>query len=223
MWRCCSQIASDYMKSYINPLRLVSAPPPPLPAPPPVSQASALIASLVNLTRGTQGCPKIISFDKSNWHPNFWRVSSTFFFSAALHPHIFATPFAKKLTPFFHHSLTRESFSRFPFRYNFSSFLNKCLLFTSKDFWNLPFNHVWRVPGFMKEGKADNEHSNPVLLPLPLSSQHLHFSFTVVHFQNFLLEVVAIGRKNAGWESDKYYVVPISYPLYSSAKMSTFH
>ena len=29
MWRCCSQIASDYMKSCINPLRLVSAPPPP--------------------------------------------------------------------------------------------------------------------------------------------------------------------------------------------------
>jgi hypothetical protein len=54
----------------------------------------------------------------------------------------------------------------------------------------------------MKEGKADNEHSNPVLLPLPLNSQHLHFSFTVVHFQKFLLEVVAIGRKNAGWESD---------------------
>ena len=72
----------------------------------------------------------------------------------------------------------------------------------SKDFWNLPVNPVWRVPGFMKEGKADNEHSNPVLLPLPLNSQHLHFSFTVVHFQKFLLEVVAIGRKNAGWESD---------------------
>ncbi len=61
MWRCCSQIASDYMKSCINPLRLVSAPPSPLPAPPPLSQASVLIASLVNLTRGTQGCPKIIS------------------------------------------------------------------------------------------------------------------------------------------------------------------
>jgi hypothetical protein len=29
MWRCCSQIASEYMKFYINPLRLVSAPPPP--------------------------------------------------------------------------------------------------------------------------------------------------------------------------------------------------
>ena len=36
----------------------------------------------------------------------------------------------------------------------------------SKDFWNLPVNPVWRVPGFMKGGKADNEHSNPVLLPL---------------------------------------------------------
>ena len=72
MWRCCSQIASDYMKSYINPLRLVSAPSPPLiPAPPLVSQAAALIASLVTLTRGIQGCPKIISFDKSNWHPTF--------------------------------------------------------------------------------------------------------------------------------------------------------
>ncbi len=30
MWRWYSQIASDYMKSCINPLRLVSAPPPPL-------------------------------------------------------------------------------------------------------------------------------------------------------------------------------------------------
>ena len=36
----------------------------------------------------------------------------------------------------------------------------------SKDFWNLPVKPVWRVPGFMKEGKADSEHSNPVLLPL---------------------------------------------------------
>ena len=70
MWRCCSQIASDYMKFYINPLRLVSAPPPPLvPAPPLVSQARVLIATLVTLTRGIQGCPKITSFDKSSWHP----------------------------------------------------------------------------------------------------------------------------------------------------------
>ena len=35
-----------------------------------------------------------------------------------------------------------------------------------KDFWNLPVNPVWRVPGFMKEGKADNEHSNPCFITL---------------------------------------------------------
>ena len=73
MWRCCSQIASDYMKFYINPLRLVSAPPPPplIPAPPLLSQARVLIATLVTLTRGIQGCPKITSFDKSTWHSTF--------------------------------------------------------------------------------------------------------------------------------------------------------
>ena len=70
----------------------------------------------------------------------------------------------------------------------------------SKDFWNLPVNPVWRVPGFMKGGgKADNERSNPVLLPLVpeftnICVSHLQF----LHFQKFLLEVVAIGRKNAG-------------------------
>ena len=73
----------------------------------------------------------------------------------------------------------------------------------SKDFWNLPVNPVWRVPGFMKGGKADNERSNPVLLPLVpeftnICISHLQFP----HFQKFLLEVVAIVRKNAGWESD---------------------
>ena len=32
---------------------------------------SLLIATLVTLTRGIQGCPKTISFDKSTWHPTF--------------------------------------------------------------------------------------------------------------------------------------------------------
>ncbi len=91
MWCCCSQIASDYMKSYINPLRLVSAPPPPpLLAPPPLSQASALIASPVNLTRGTQRCPKIISFDKSNWHPNFLTSLFNLLFSLPLYTRTFS-------------------------------------------------------------------------------------------------------------------------------------
>ena len=166
MWRCCSQIASDYMKFYINPLRLVSAPPPPLiPAPPLVSQARVLIATLVTLTRGIQGCPKIISFDKSNWHSTFEKSLQSSF-SLPLCTRTFSQhPLPKNALPF-HQPLTRESFSRSFFRYSFSPSLNKCQLFMSKDFWNLPVNPVWRVPGFMKGGKADNEHSNPVLLPL---------------------------------------------------------
>ncbi len=112
-----------------------------------------------------------------------------FFFSAALHPYIFATPSAKKCTPFFHQSSTRESFSRSLFRYSFSPFLNKCQLFMSKDFWNLPVNPVWRVPGFMKEGKANNEHSNPVLLPLVPEFTNICIShLQLIHFQKFLLE-----------------------------------
>ncbi len=92
-------------------------------------------------------------------------------------------------------SLTRESFSRSLFRYSFSPFLNKCQLFMPKDFWNLPVNPVWRVPGFMKGGKADNEHSNPVLLPLVpeftnICISHLQF----LHFQkNFV-------RSSRDWE-----------------------
>ncbi len=55
----------------------------------------------------------------------------------------------------------------------------------------------------MKEGKADNEHSNPVLLPLVPEFTNICIShLQLLHFQKFLLEVVAIGRKNAGWESD---------------------
>ncbi len=68
-----------------------------------------------------------------------------------------------------------------------------------KDFWNLPVNPVWRVPGFMKERTADNEHSNPVLLPLVPEFTNIWIShLQFLHFQIFLLEVVAIGRKNAG-------------------------
>ncbi len=55
----------------------------------------------------------------------------------------------------------------------------------------------------MKEGKADNEHSNPVLLPLvPAFTTSAFLIYSCFAFNNFLLEVVAIGRKNAGWESD---------------------
>ena len=68
---------------------------------------------------------------------------------------------------------------------------------------HLPVNPVWRVPGFMKEGKADNEHSNPCFITLAPKFTNICIShLQLLHFQNFLLEVVAIGRKNAVWEPD---------------------
>jgi hypothetical protein len=82
--------------------------------------------------------------------------------------------------------------------------LSNLLFLCRLDFWNLPVNPVWRVPGFMKEGKADNEHSNPVLLPLAPEFTNICIShLQLLHFQKFWLEVVAIGRKNAGWESNR--------------------
>ena len=116
MWRWCSQIASDYMKSRFNPLRLVSAPPPPFTSSAPSFSGSVLIASLVNLTRGTQGCPKIISFDKSNWHPNFWRVFFSLLFLCCLAPVHFRNTLCQKMHSLLHQSSTRESFSRSFFR-----------------------------------------------------------------------------------------------------------
>ncbi len=142
MWRCCSQIASDYMKFYINPLRLVFVPPPPplplIPAPPHLSQARSLIATLVTLTRGIQGCPKTISLDKSTWHLIFEKIFPVFFFFAAWHPRIFATPFAEKCTPSF---ISHQSENPFPvlfLRCSFSPFLNKCQLLMPRDFLEPP-------------------------------------------------------------------------------------
>jgi hypothetical protein len=124
-----------------------------------------LIATLVTLARGIQGCPKITSFDKSSWHPILKRLF-TLLFLCRFTPVHFRNTLCQKMHSLLHQSLTRESFSRSFFRYSFSPFLDECQLLMPKDFWNLPANPVWRVPGFMKERTADNEHSNPVLLPL---------------------------------------------------------
>ncbi len=51
-------------------LRASYLPLPPPPAPPLVLRV-VLIATLVNLAHGSQGCPKIISFDKNYWHLSF--------------------------------------------------------------------------------------------------------------------------------------------------------
>ncbi len=101
MWRWCSQIASDYMKSSFNPLRLVSAPPPPLTSSAPLFSDQSLIVTLVNLAHGIQGCPKIISLDKNNWHFNFWRSFQSPF-SLLLYTRTFLQhPLPKKCTSFF--------------------------------------------------------------------------------------------------------------------------
>ncbi len=64
-----------------------------------------------------------------------------------------------------------------------------------KDFWNLPVNPVWRVPGFMKGGKADNERSKPVFIaPCPRIHKHLNFSSTV----STLLKIFVRSRRD--WE-----------------------
>ena len=157
MWRCCSQITSDYMKFYIYLYALYLPRPPPLP--PHTSSAPCFSGS------GPYRHPRYsytwytgVSQNNFLWQKylasNFWKISPICFFSAALRPYIFATPFAKKCASFSHQSLTREFFSRSLFRYSFSPFLNKCQLFMLKDFWNLPVNPVWRVPGFMKGGKG---------------------------------------------------------------------
>jgi hypothetical protein len=54
---------------------------------------------------------------------------------------------------------------------------------------------VLRVLGFMKEGKADNEHSNPVLLPLVPEFTNICIShLQLLHFQNFFV------RSRRDWE-----------------------
>ncbi len=157
MWRCCSQIASDYMKFYINPLRLVSAPPPP---PSPSYQLRPLFSGSGPYRHPRYSYTWYTGVSQNNflWQKysasNFWKISPICFFSAAPRPYIFATPFAEKCASFSHPSLTRESFTRSFFRCSFSPFLSKCQLFMSKDFWNLPVNPAWRVPGFMKGGEG---------------------------------------------------------------------
>ncbi len=197
LWRCCSQIASDYMISCINPLRLVSAPPPPpLPAPPPLSQALVLIASLVNLTRGTQGCPKIISFDKSKWHPNFLTsLFSTFFFSAALHLYIFTTPLAGKS-----HSLFPSVISpRILLPLSFSlQFFHLPLINANYSYQRVFGTSLLTLFGvslvLRRRERLITSIATPVLLPSPLNSQHLHFSFTVASLSNIFV------RSRRDWE-----------------------
>jgi hypothetical protein len=77
-----------------------------------------------------------------------------------------------------------------------------CQLFISKDF-ETSLLTLLGVSLVLWRRKADNALSNPLLLwPSPLNSQHLHFQFPITSLLQILLEVVAIGRKNAGKDPD---------------------
>ena len=79
----------------------LSRPHPHTPAPPLLSQARSLIATLVH----SYTCYTGVSQNNFLWQKylasNFWKISPIFFFFAAWHPCIFATPFAEKCAPFF--------------------------------------------------------------------------------------------------------------------------
>ncbi len=83
-WSSTLTLYALYLSRPLPPLPLI-------PAPPLLSQARVLIATLVTLTRGIQGCPKIISFDKSTWHPTFEKS-----FQSSFSQH----PLPKKCSPF---------------------------------------------------------------------------------------------------------------------------
>ncbi len=77
-----------------------------------------------------------------------------------------------------------------------------CQLFISKDF-ETSLLTLLGVSLVLWRRKADNAHSNPLFYgPRPQNSQHLHFQFPITSLLKILLEVVAIGRKNAGKDPD---------------------
>ncbi len=55
-----------------------------------------------------------------------------------------------------------------------------------EGFLKPPCYPVWRVPGFMKEGKADNEHSNPCFITLaPKFTTSAFLIYSCCTFKNF--------------------------------------
>ncbi len=88
-----------------------------------------------------------------------------------------------------------------------------CQLSISKDF-EISLLTLLGVSLVLWRRKADNEHSNPLFYgPSPLNSQHLQFQFPIASLLKILLEVVAIGRKNAGKDPDSTQQVYSPYHL----------
>jgi hypothetical protein len=101
-----------------------------------------------------------------------------------------------------------------------------CQIFIPKDF-KTSLLTLFGVSLVLWRRKADNEHSNLLFYgPSPLNSQHLHFQFTVASLLKIF--VVAIGRKNAGKDPDKLFVLSKNtYKIYNeritNVSSSFFH
>jgi hypothetical protein len=80
-----------------------------------------------------------------------------------------------------------------------------CQLFISKDF-ETSLLTLLSVSLVLWRTKADNTLSNPCFMALPLNFTTSAFPIpNYFTFKNFLLEVVAIERKNAGKDPDSNY------------------
>ena len=142
MWCCCSQIASDYMKFYINPLRLVSVPPPP---PSPSYQLRPFFLRLGCLSPPSlllhvvyRGVPKQLPSTKVPGIQLLKNLSNLLFL-CRLAPVHFRNTLCRKMHSLLHQSSTRESFSRSfsLLQFSHSSLINanySC----QRTFWNLP-------------------------------------------------------------------------------------
>ena len=142
MWRCCSQIASDYMKFYINPLRLVSVPPPP-PLPPHTSSAPSFSGSVAyhhprySYTWYTGVSQKQLPLTKVPGIQLLKNLSNLLFL-CRLAPVHFRNTLCQKMLSLLRYSSTRKSFSRSFFRCSFSPFLMNANYLCRRTFWNLP-------------------------------------------------------------------------------------
>jgi len=157
MWRCCSQIASDYMKFCINPLRLVSVPPPP----PHTSSAPSFSGSVAYrhpcslLHVVYRGVPKQLPLTKV-LGIQFSKNLSNLLFLCRLASVLFRNTLCRKMLSLLHYSLTRKSFSRSFFRCSFSPFLNKCQLLMPKDFLEPPCLTLLGVSLVLWKGERGN-------------------------------------------------------------------
>ncbi len=142
----------------------------------------------------------------------FWRVFFNLLFLWCFTPvHFSQHPLPKNALPFFCQSSIWESFSRFLLRYNFYPSLINVPIICIEGF-ETSLLTLLGVSLVLWRRKADNAHSKPLFYgPSPLNSQHLHFQFPITSLLKILLEVVAIGRKNAG----KGYMRTIWYSFLS--------